>query len=124
MTDKHLPTQATRNATPPKTDDWKTADDSMTNAQREHLKTLTGSVGGSFDETLTQAEALDRIDELKARTGTAPQPDAPLESLGKAVSEAVLGSKPDGTGPKRNDGRGGHTDHREIPPLRREVHYP
>jgi len=28
-----------------------------------------------------------------------------LKSLGKAVSEAVLGSKPDGAGPKRNGGR-------------------
>lgn len=105
MTDKHLPTPAPRNATDPKTDDWKAADDSMTDAQREHLKTLTGSAGGSFDETLTQAEARERIDELKARTGTTPKPEGPLESLGKAVSEAVLGSKPDGAGAKRNGGR-------------------
>ena len=98
MTNKHMPTPAPRNATDPKTDDWKAADDPMTGAQREHLKALTGSAGGSFDETLTQAEARERIDELKARTGTAPQPEGPLESLGKAVSEAVLG-------PKRNGGR-------------------
>ena len=105
MNEKHMPTPASRNSSDPKTDDWKAADDPMTGAQREHLKALTGSAGGSFDETLTQAEARDRIDELKARTGTAPQPEGPLESLGKAVSEAVLGSKSDGAGPARNGGR-------------------
>jgi hypothetical protein len=105
MTDKHMPTPAPRNASHPKTDDWKTADDPMTDAQRAHLKTLNGSTGGSLDETLTQAEARERIDELKARTDTAPPPDGPLESLGKSVSEAVLGSKPDGADPKRHRGR-------------------
>jgi len=46
MTDKHMPTAAPRNASQPKTDNWKTADDPMTNAQREHLKTLTGQPAG------------------------------------------------------------------------------
>ena len=105
MTDKHMPTAAPRNASQPKTDNWKTADDPMTNAQREHLKTLTGHAGGAFDETLTQAEARERIDELNARTGTAPQPDGPLESLGKSVSEAVLGSKPNDADLTRTVGR-------------------
>jgi hypothetical protein len=88
----------------------------MTGAQRSYLKTLSEAAHEPFDESLTKAEASRRIEELQARTGVAgarkpgmvdepPQePEGPLDSLGRAVSDTVLGSQPDGTGGKRRVG--------------------
>jgi hypothetical protein len=49
-------------------DEWKTADEPMTAAQRSYLETLARDVGESFDEELTKAEASKRIEELRERS--------------------------------------------------------
>ncbi len=49
-------------------DEWKTADEPMTAAQRSYLETLAHDVGESFDEELTKAEASKRIEELRERS--------------------------------------------------------
>jgi uncharacterized damage-inducible protein DinB len=49
--------------------DWVTGGESMTAAQASYLKTLSEEAGEAFDESLTKAEASERIDELRQRTG-------------------------------------------------------
>lgn len=48
---------------------WTTGDEEMTGAQASYLKTLSDEAGEEFDETLTKAEASQRIDELQHKTG-------------------------------------------------------
>ena len=50
-------------------DEWTTGDESMTDAQRSYLKTLSDEAGEQMDENLTKAEASKRIDELQHKTG-------------------------------------------------------
>ena len=50
-------------------EEWVTGDEAMTGAQRSYLKTLSDEAKEEFDETLTKAEASQRIDELQAKTG-------------------------------------------------------
>jgi len=50
-------------------DEWTTGDESMTDAQRSYLKTLSDEANEEFDDSLTKAEASKRIDELRQRTG-------------------------------------------------------
>jgi hypothetical protein len=50
-------------------EDWKTGDETMTDAQRSYLQTLSDEAGEAFDSTLTKAEASKRIEELQRRTG-------------------------------------------------------
>lgn len=50
-------------------DDWTTGDESMTDAQRSYLKTLTDEAGEEWPGELTKAEASKRIDALRQRTG-------------------------------------------------------
>lgn len=50
-------------------EDWKTGDEPMTGAQHSYLQTLSAEAGEEFDETLTKAEASQRIDELQHQTG-------------------------------------------------------
>lgn len=49
--------------------EWTTGDEAMTGAQASYLKTLSDEAGEEFDETLTKAEASQRIDELQKSTG-------------------------------------------------------
>jgi len=49
--------------------DWVTGDEPMTGAQASYLKTLSQEAGEEFDESLTKAQASEKIDELQARTG-------------------------------------------------------
>lgn len=49
--------------------EWKTGDESMTDAQRSYLKTLSGEAGEPFDDGMTKADASRRIDELQHKTG-------------------------------------------------------
>lgn len=51
--------------------DWVTGGEPMTGAQASYLKTLSETVHepDAFDETLTKAEASQRIDQLKAKSG-------------------------------------------------------
>lgn len=50
-------------------DDWTTGDESMTDAQRSYLTTLSQEAGEQLPGDLTKAEASKRIDELRQRTG-------------------------------------------------------
>jgi hypothetical protein len=49
--------------------DWVSGDDPMTGAQVSYLKTLSGQVGDAdaFSDSLTKAEASQRIDARKSR---------------------------------------------------------
>jgi hypothetical protein len=49
--------------------DWVTGEEPMTGAQASYLKTLAEQAGESFDPSLTKAQASQRIDELRERTG-------------------------------------------------------
>ncbi len=51
--------------------DWTTGDEPMTGAQASYLKTLSEEAGEgeAFDDSLTKAQASERIDTLQARTG-------------------------------------------------------
>ena len=46
---------------------WATGDEPMTGAQKSYLQTLSEEVGEKFDDSLTKAQASQRIDELKKR---------------------------------------------------------
>jgi Protein of unknown function (DUF3072) len=49
--------------------DWTTGDEPMTGAQKSYLKTLSEEAGEDMDDTLSKAQASERIDELQQRTG-------------------------------------------------------
>jgi hypothetical protein len=55
-------------------DDWTTGDEPMTGAQRSYLKTLCDEAHEPMDETLTKAQASERITELQQRTGRGSTP--------------------------------------------------
>jgi len=103
MTDKQTQQQAPHSNMQKDPEHWVTGDEPMTGAQRSYLKTLSEEAQVPFDDQLTKAQASQRIEELQAQTGrgehghSAPapgdqSPQGPLESLGRAVSETVLGS--------------------------------
>ena len=52
-------------------ENWTTGDERMTGAQASYLKTLSEEAGTpeAYDESLTKAEASQKIDELQAETG-------------------------------------------------------
>jgi hypothetical protein len=49
--------------------DWTTGDEPMTGAQKSYLKTLSEEAHEPMDDTLTKAQASERIDALQKRTG-------------------------------------------------------
>ena len=66
-------------------EDWTTGDEPMTGAQRSYLQTLCQEAGEPMDETLTKAEAAQRIDALQQQTGRGagahrPPPASDVES--------------------------------------------
>jgi hypothetical protein len=50
-------------------EDWTTGDEPMTGPQRSYLQTLCREAKEDFDDTLTKAEASQKIEELQAKTG-------------------------------------------------------
>lgn len=103
MTDKQTQQQAQHSNMEKDPDTWVTGDEPMTGAQRSYLKTLSEEAHVPFEDGLTKAQASQRIEALQAQTGRGEQgktaserndhePDGVLESVGRAVSEAVLGS--------------------------------
>ena len=50
-------------------ENWTTGDEPMTGAQRSYLQTLCAEAHELLDETLTKAQAAQRIDELQQQTG-------------------------------------------------------
>jgi hypothetical protein len=53
-------------------EEWTTGDEPMTAAQRSYLKTLSDEAGEAMDETLTKAQASERITALQQQTGRGP----------------------------------------------------
>ncbi len=49
--------------------DWTTGDEPMTGAQKSYLTTLSEEAGEEVDDTLTKAQASERIEELQKKTG-------------------------------------------------------
>lgn len=116
MTDKQTQQQAQHSNMEKDPGDWVTGDEPMTGAQRSYLKTLSEEAHVPFEDGLTKAQASRRIEELQAQTGrgehgpsaqqaSGQNPEGPLESLGRAVSETVLGSQAPG---QRAGGGSGH----------------
>lgn len=50
-------------------ENWVTGDEHMTGARRSYLKRLSEDAKEPFDDTLTKAEASQRIDKLQKLTG-------------------------------------------------------
>jgi hypothetical protein len=50
-------------------EDWVTGDEPMTGPQESYLNTLAREAGEEVPDDLTKAEASERIDELRERTG-------------------------------------------------------
>lgn len=52
-------------------ENWTTGDEKMTGAQASYLKTLSEEAGepDAYDESLTKAQASEKIDELQEKTG-------------------------------------------------------
>lgn len=50
-------------------EEWVTAEEGMTDAQKSYLKTLCEEAGEAFDPNLTKAEASQRIDALQEKVG-------------------------------------------------------
>ena len=64
------PPQDAPNRSPEKDpSDWVTGEEPMTGPQASYLRTLSQEAGEEFDESITKAEASQRIDELQQRTG-------------------------------------------------------
>ena len=55
-------------------EDWTTGDEPMTGAQHSYLKTLCDEANEPMDESLTKAQASERIAELQQRTGRGTVP--------------------------------------------------
>jgi hypothetical protein len=49
--------------------DWTTGDEPMTGSQESYLDTLSREAGEKVDPDLTKAEASEKIDELRHKTG-------------------------------------------------------
>lgn len=50
-------------------ENWTTGDEAMTGAQASYLQTLCEEAGVEFDDSLSKAEASERIDALQNETG-------------------------------------------------------
>ncbi len=50
-------------------EEWTSGDDPMTPAQASYLETLARQAGEEVPEGLTKAQASQKIDELRAKTG-------------------------------------------------------
>ena len=69
MTDKATQQHASESNMEKDPTDWTTGDEPMTGAQHSYLKTLSEEAHEPFDDSLSKAEASQRIDELQLRTG-------------------------------------------------------
>jgi hypothetical protein len=50
-------------------EEWVTGDEPMTGPQASYLQTLSQEAGEDFDDSLSKAQASERIEELQAKTG-------------------------------------------------------
>ena len=65
--DRTMPNTAGNTVKAP--EDWTTGDEPMTGAQRSYLQALCEEAGEPMDETLTKAQASERIEALQQQTG-------------------------------------------------------
>jgi hypothetical protein len=68
-------------------EDWKTGDEPMTGPQKSYLETLAQEAREPVEEDLTKAEASEKIDELREKTGRGTarkRGGAPSQRGGKA----------------------------------------
>jgi hypothetical protein len=56
-------------------EEWTTGDEPMTGAQRSYLQTLCQEANEPMDETLTKAQASERIEALQQKTGRGTAPN-------------------------------------------------
>jgi len=68
--DNKTNTQPTGNAIK-NPEDWKTGDEPMTGAQNSYLHTLASEAHEEVEDDLTKAEASEKIEELRQKTGKA-----------------------------------------------------
>jgi hypothetical protein len=66
---QHQPSDQDEGNTVKDPKDWTTGDEPMTGAQKSYLKTLSDEAKEPMDDTLTKAQASERIDELQKITG-------------------------------------------------------
>jgi hypothetical protein len=69
MTDKQTQAHAGRSNMEKDPSHWVTGDEPMTGAQRSYLRTLSEEAREPFDESLTKAQASERIEALQQQTG-------------------------------------------------------
>ena len=69
MTDKQTQAQAGQGNMEKDPSHWVTGDEPMTGAQRSYLRTLSEEAKQPFDDTLTKAQASERIEALQRQTG-------------------------------------------------------
>jgi len=74
MTDKSTQAHAAESNMEKPPEEWTTGDEPMTGAQRSYLHTLAEEAKEPIDDTLTKAQASQRIDELKGATGRGSPP--------------------------------------------------
>jgi hypothetical protein len=53
--------------------EWTTGDEPMTGAQESYVHTLARQAGEAVADDMTKAEASEKIDELREKTGKAPR---------------------------------------------------
>jgi hypothetical protein len=77
-----------------KSHDAQLDDEPITEGQRSLLRMLCDEAQRPYDETLTHAEAARRIEALQQHLGhnRKAHGDGPLQSLGRAIGDAVIGS--------------------------------
>jgi hypothetical protein len=70
----HIDKQAQERGKIKDPEDWTTGDEPMTGAQESYLHTLAREAGAKVDDDLTKAEASEKIDELREKTGRDAKP--------------------------------------------------
>jgi hypothetical protein len=87
-------------------EDWTTGDEPMTGAQRSYLQTLCEEAHEPMDETLTKAQASERIEALQQRTGRGTRHRASRPAAGDRTGGRGAGTSAEGVEPHARDGEG------------------
>lgn len=85
-------------------EDWKTGDEPMTDAQASYLRTLSEEADEPFEESLTKAQAAERIDALRDRSPrlnegneiSSPPHPSPAEGDGESAPRPPRPSQAEG----------------------------
>ena len=63
--------------------EWVTGDEPMTGAQESYVHTLARQAGVEVEDEMTKAEASEKIEELREKTGKAPKSQAKPKAAAK-----------------------------------------